>query len=100
MPDYEKVFLMEMAMSENPSYLGQFYQDLEEQRFGLIVSEPLSTRYKGRTKSFGEENDAWVKNVAEPVLCYYEPFRSFRELKIQLLKPRSTPGTCPQFSEG
>lgn len=94
-PDYEKVFLMEMAMSENPGYLGLFYQDLKNQRFDLIVSEPLSTRYKGRAKSFGEENDAWVKNVAEPVLCYYEPFRSFRELKIQLLKPRSTPEDCP-----
>jgi hypothetical protein len=96
-PDYEKVFLMEMAMAENPEYLGKFHQDLSSQKFALIVSEPLSTRYKGRAKSFGEENDAWVKNVSEAVLCYYEPFRTFRDLRIQLLKPRSEPGACPQF---
>jgi len=93
-PEYEKVFLMEMAMANNPGYLGQFHQDLKNQRFALIVSEPLAIRYKGRAKSFGEENDAWVKNVAEPILCYYEPFRTFRELKIQLLKPRSEPESC------
>ncbi len=99
-PDYEKVFLMEMAMAGNPAYLGQLHQDLKEQRYDLIVSEPLAVRFKGSGKSFGEENDAWVKNVAEPILCYYEPFRTFRELKIQLLKPRSVPGTCPAASEG
>jgi hypothetical protein len=99
-PDYEKVFLMEMAMAGNPAYLGQLYQDLKEQRYDLIVSEPLAVRYKGSGKSFGEENDAWVKNVAEPILCYYEPFRTFRELKIQLLKPRNLPGTCPPAGEG
>jgi hypothetical protein len=96
-PDYEKVFLMEMAMANNQEYLSQFYQDLKNQRFKLIVSEPLNTRLKGWTKSFGEENDAWVKNVAEPVLCYYESFRTYRELRIQLLKPRSKPGECPDL---
>jgi hypothetical protein len=96
-PDYEKVFLMEMAMAGNPVYLGKFHQDLREQRFDLIVSEPLAVRYKGSGKSFGEENDAWVKNVAEPILCYYEAFRTFRELKIQLLKPRKEPTSCPEF---
>lgn len=93
-PEYEKVFLMEMAMANSPSYLGQFQQDIKNQRFSLIVSEPLAIRYKGSAKSFGEENDAWVKNVVEPILCYYEPFRTFRELKIQLLKPRPHPETC------
>lgn len=99
-PDYEKVFLMEMAMAGNPTYLGKFYQDLKEQRYDLILSEPLAVRYKGSGKSFGEENDAWVKNVAEPILCYYEPFRTFRELKIQLLKPRNSPGECSPIGEG
>jgi len=93
--DYEKVFLMEMAMAENPEYLGKFHADLKNQRFSLIVSEPLNTKLKGRAKGFGEENDAWVKNVSKPILCYYEPFRTFRELRLQLLKPRSQPGTCP-----
>ncbi len=92
--DYEKVFLMEMAMAENQDYLAKFYDDLRNQRFSFILSEPLSTRYKGQEKSFGEENNAWVKNVSVPILCYYEPFRTFRELRIQLLKPRSQPEDC------
>lgn len=93
-PDYEKVFLMEMAMANSPSYLGKFYQDLKSQRFSLIISEPLNTRYKTREKSFGEENNAWVKNVSEPILCYYEPIRTYRDLRLQLLRPRSQPGDC------
>jgi len=84
-------------LAGNPEYLGKFHDDLKNQRFSLIISEPLNTRLKGRAKSFGEENDAWVKNVSEPVLCYYEPFRTFRELRVQLLKPRSNPGACPDL---
>jgi len=92
--DYEKVFLMEMAMAGNPLYLGRFYDDLRNQRFDLIVSEPLFLRLKGRSEAFGEENDAWVRRVSEPVLCYYKPFRMLREVRLQLLIPREDVKDC------
>jgi hypothetical protein len=94
-PDYERVFLMEMAMAGNPDYLGKFHDDLKNQRFALIVSEPLFLQYKGREASFGEENDAWVEQVSKHVLCYYKPVRTLREVRVQLLGPREKIENCP-----
>ncbi|MCI0518715.1 MAG: hypothetical protein L0Z70_00470 [Chloroflexi bacterium] len=93
--DYEKVFLMEMAMAGDSAYLARFQADIANQRFALIVTDPLFVQYKGRAEAFGEENDAWVLEVAAPVLCYYEPFRMFRAVHLQLLIPREEPGECP-----
>ena len=90
-PEYELVFLMEMAMSANPDYLGQFHADLASQRFGYIVSEPLNPDLQGRSRPFGEENDAWVEQVSIPILCYYEPTVSLDGYNIQILTPRPNP---------
>jgi hypothetical protein len=94
-PDYERVFLMEMAMAGNPYYLDKFHNDIKNQRYEMIVSEPLFTQLKGRSESFGEENDAWVNQVSIPVLCYYTPERTLRDVHIQLLVPRPNPENCP-----
>lgn len=94
-PDYERVFLMEMAMAGNREYLGRLHGELKAQRYALIVSEPLIIKYKGRAESFGEENDAWVNQVSKHVLCYYEPKETLREVRVQLLVPRSEIGNCP-----
>jgi hypothetical protein len=85
--DYEKVFLMEMAMANNPAYLEAFETDLRSHRFSLIVSEPLVVQYQGRYRQFGEENDAWVRSVSEPVYCYYEPVLLMPEFNLQLFSP-------------
>jgi hypothetical protein len=90
-PEDELVFLMEMAMSNNSSYLDAFYNDLHNQRFSLIISEPLNTQYQGKSHSFGEENDAWVKRVSEPILCYYEPNQKVDEAGVILYTPRANP---------
>lgn len=94
-PDYEKVFLMEMAMAGNPAYLDQFKTDLQNNRFSLIITEPLFINYKGAAEAFGEENDAWVKYVSEPVLCIYKPHKFLRDIRVQLLVPREQPTNCP-----
>jgi len=93
--DYEKVFLMEMAMAGNPNYLARFRQDLKNKRFALIVTEPLFTLQKDSQEIFGEENNAWVANVSEPILCYYTTQKRLREIPLQLLIPRSDPQDCP-----
>jgi hypothetical protein len=90
-PDYEEVFLQEMAMANNQRYLDQFTTDIKNRRFGLIVSDVLTVQYQGRLHGFGEENDAWVSRVSEPVLCYYEPVLVMSEIGIELLAPRSQP---------
>ncbi len=95
-PDYERVFLMEVAMADDPVYLGRFYEDLRNQRYALIVSEPLSREEKDGRLNFGIENNAWVKNVSRYVLCYYEPTLTLKEVQVQLLAPSPTPKkNCP-----
>jgi hypothetical protein len=72
-PEYETVFLMEMAMGNNQPYLQRFQRDLSEHRFALIVAAAQNTTLQGRTHQFGEENDAWVRGVSIPLLCSYAP---------------------------
>jgi hypothetical protein len=96
-PDYEKVFLMEMAMSGNPDYLNRFHAELKNHRFGLIISEPLYVRRKSSDEIFGEENNAWVQQVSKPVLCYYKPKKSLLiDVPIQILVPRTVPDPACQ----
>jgi len=90
-PEDELVFLMEMAMSDNAAYMDAFHADISNQRFDLIVSEPLVIQYQGRSHSFGEENDAWVRSVSEPVLCYYEPSIILDSVGVVLYTPRLNP---------
>lgn len=71
-PEYEKTFLMEMAMSSNEAYLERFSEDLRSGRFALIVTNPQGIRYKGRDYPFGEEDDAWVSQVAVRILEAYK----------------------------
>jgi hypothetical protein len=85
---YETVFLMEMAMANNASYLNGFYEDLREKRFALIVSDPLRDTFKGSEYSFGEENDIWVARVARPLLESYQRAEVFKGLGVEVLEPK------------
>jgi len=93
-PEYERVFLMEMAMANNRAYLERFHEDLRTHRFDLIISEPLFIQQKGQGVRFGEENDAWVEQVSQKILCYYKPRTLIKDVRIQILIPREKPGTC------
>jgi hypothetical protein len=89
--DYEKKYLMDKALANEAGYFAGFHADLAKHRFNLIVSEPLKIVFRGEEYHFGDENDAWVKWVAQPILCYYEPLKTFKEVKVELLVPRSSP---------
>lgn len=100
-PEYERTFLMEMAMAHNQAYLARFRTDLAAQRFALIVVQRVNLNLQGRKSVFGEENDAWVRGVAAPLLCYYEPVKTWREVNVQLMAPRQTPNekACVMMEE-
>ncbi len=85
---YEKVFLMEMAMSENQAYLQAFYEQLENHDFVAIVTDPVSTAIQDRSRPFNEENNAWVRHVVIPMLEHYELTQSFKGGEINLLLPK------------
>lgn len=93
-PEYEKKYVMDQAMAGNADYFRLFYTDLAARRFALIISDPLRTSIKEQSFGFLEENNAWVKWVARPVLCYYEPLETFEELRLQLLKPKAETEDC------
>ncbi len=95
-PDYEKKLMMEQSMRNNAEYFVDYYRDLSNHRFSLIVSEPLKTPIK-EEGSFSEEGDAWAKWVAAPTLCFYEPVETFKSVYIQLLVPRLEPQDCLQY---
>lgn len=76
-PDFETVFLMEMAMSNNRPYLDHFSEMLEEHAYNLIVAGRLGTFLQGSDYEFGEENDAWVARIATPILENYRLEKCF-----------------------
>lgn len=89
-PEHELVFLMEMAMANNQSYLQIFHNDLKMRRYALIISDPFPTQYQGPHHQFGEENDAWVERVSLPVLCSYETVVELPAVNLVVLAPRDT----------
>lgn len=93
-PEYEKKVLMNQAMADDSGYFEKLYSDLAEKRFSLIVSEPLRAPAKDSGFQFGEESNAWVKWVVYPVLCYYEPIETYRNVQIQLLVPQQGEVNC------
>ena len=98
-PEYEKVFFMEMAMSKNPTYLNDFYADLQSQRFAAIVSDQVVVRHKERDEAWSEEHNVWAQFVSKPLLCYYQPRLTLRVVQAQILFPRPIVENCPAISE-
>jgi hypothetical protein len=79
---------MEMAISHNDDYLSAFARAIDEHRFSLIISDPMNANIADDEEDvLAAENNAWVRSVARPVLCAYEPVVTYTELGIQLLKP-------------
>jgi hypothetical protein len=93
-PEYEKKLLMNEALSGNAAYFEGYYADLAAKRFSLIITEPLRTPVKDSSYEFGEENNAWVKWVASPTLCYYEPLTTLKAVRVQLLVPKEGAADC------
>jgi hypothetical protein len=99
-PEYEKKYMMDQAMANNAGYFQAYYRDLAEQRFALIVTEPLRTKRREELGGpFSEENDAWVLWVSNPTLCFYEPLYESTDVNIELLVPKQNPLGCEQYLE-
>jgi hypothetical protein len=96
-PEYEKKLMMDEALSSNTAYFQPFYADLAAHRFSLIISDPLRTPIKDSEYGFGEENNAWVKWVAKPVLCYYVEKDTLMDVRVEMLAPRQDPIDCSKL---
>jgi hypothetical protein len=89
-PEYEKIFLMEMAMAGNHVYLNGFYEDVRQHRFDMIVSSSLPVILRGPEHEFGIEDDVWVQNITIPLLESYEPTLFLDGGGIWVLEPIAT----------
>jgi len=94
-PDYEREELMEMAMGNNQEYLRIFRRDMDNQRFDIIIVDPLNFRLLGRNAVFGEENNAWVQRAMKPILCNYKELLIFPEDQIAIYVPQVGERQCP-----
>jgi hypothetical protein len=92
-PEYEQSELMEMAMSRNRPYLEQYYADLRERRFALIVAEDQKFTQQ-KQGAFVEENVAWVRFAGAPLLCNYKPVITLTSNNIQVFEPRPRQVEC------
>lgn len=94
-PEYEREDLMEMAMADNIPYLLNFRSDIENQRFALIIVDPLRPVIMSSERSFAEENNVWVRRVARVILCNYREEAVFPADGIALYVPQSGERECP-----
>jgi hypothetical protein len=92
-PEYELVTLNEMAMSNNEPYLEQFYSDLREHRFGVIVASAQFTDFQRSDYPFAAENNTWALRVARPLVCEYQ-VETILSGGITIMVPRESPA-CP-----
>lgn len=93
-PEYDKKVLINQAMYGDAHYFEGFYQDLASQRFSLIITSPVNRRLDKTEGHFSEENNAWVKWVTTPLLCYYESLDRLKRVDVELLVPRQDTSTC------
>jgi hypothetical protein len=85
---YEKKVLMDYAMASDEKYFRNFHDDLKNKRFALIINEPSNLIIRETNASFGQENNAFVKYVTKPLLCYYIPIFTSNENSLEILIPR------------
>ncbi len=95
-PEYDKKVLINEALSGNVQYFESFYHDLTSQRFSLIITNHVNKRLDKSEGNFGEENNAWVKWVTTPLLCYYESMDRLKRVDVELLVPRRDISGCEQ----
>jgi hypothetical protein len=94
-PNYEREDLMEIAMANNTQALGEFQGDMEDQRFALILVDPLNYNILSKRRSFAEENNVWVTRIMKHILCNYREEAIFPADEIALYVPQEGARQCP-----
>ena len=93
-PDYELLTLMEMAMSNNRTYLDRFYSDLARHRYDMIVA-PRQAASAVYLEQFSDEDNVWVDQIARSLYCEYQVKTALPDLGVDVLVPRKGHPQCP-----
>jgi hypothetical protein len=94
-PEYEREDLMEIAMANDIEHIQGFREDMEDQRFALIIVDPLNYNTLSRQRSFAEENNVWVTRIMKHILCNYREETIFPADEIALYVPQEGARQCP-----
>ncbi|HEY9525802.1 MAG TPA: hypothetical protein VIR02_01900, partial [Anaerolineales bacterium] len=94
-PEYEREDLMEIAMANDVAHIQTFREDMQDQRFALIVVDPLNYNVLSRQRSFAEENNVWVTRIMKHILCNYREEVAFPADEIALYVPQAGERQCP-----
>jgi hypothetical protein len=94
-PEYEREDLMEIAMANDLEHIQTFQEDMEAQRFSLIVVDPLNYNILSKQRSFSEENNVWVTRIMRHILCNYREEVAFPADEIALYVPQEGERQCP-----
>ena len=94
-PEYEREDLMEIAMANDLQHIQIFREDMEDQRFALIVVDPLNYNVLSKQRSFSEENNVWVTRIMKHILCNYREEAVFAADEIALYVPQEGERQCP-----
>lgn len=95
-PEYEREDLMEIAMANDLRHIQIFREDMEDQRFALIVVDPLNYNILSKQRSFSEENNVWVTRIMKHILCNYREEAVFPADEIALYVPQEGERQCPR----
>lgn len=90
--EHELKDLTNRAMSGDPALFDAYYDDLETQRFSLIITGHLPQDYTAPGHPFGEEDNAQFEFIYAPMFAYYEVVRQFDDVGVWLLEPIEAPG--------
>jgi hypothetical protein len=88
--DYELKDLTNKAMIGDPQLFADFYEDLRQGRFAVIVTGHLPNQWRGRGHPFGEEDDAQLEFIYLPLQEFYQPAIRLDEVGVWLLVPVGT----------
>jgi hypothetical protein len=94
-PEYEREDLMEIAMANDVQHIQTFREDMENQRFALIIVDPLNYNVLSKQRSFAEENNVWVTRIMKHILCNYREEVAFPADEIALYVPQGGERQCP-----
>ncbi|MDI6768282.1 MAG: hypothetical protein QMD04_01240 [Anaerolineales bacterium] len=86
---YEKTELMEMAMARNTIFRDQFWADIEDKRFSLIISETLKHWHQNRYAApYWYENNIWIDYISSTILNFYTPVYTNSDLDVSIYAPK------------
>jgi hypothetical protein len=96
---HEKLLLQEMAMSQNQAYLDALGLELAEQRYALIIHDPLPSEYRNADQApLAAENNVVLKEITPLFTCAYQEVNRLLDDGLSILAPAPFV-TCDQAEE-